>query len=303
MLARFLDHDSVPQLIDNLLSVRTNISRFLSAPAFRQHPIKRWRSRQQRPGGGGITDAFAELTAIFSVVWRLPPQPDLRSDPQRHEGVVYSASAATSFSPKRAAWRSVSIISWRKQCEPARMTRFTSWFVATAMTAARSGTGWNRRPDLAANRRCGLFAIDMVRTRGPPAPFVILLALHAIVNASGRVPAAVQQIMPPSAFCRSSSTSNPTDDAHARHFATCPAGRGCAAHSARSAIGRRAGQRSTPDVRPGISLMPRSRESLQDPHNFRRERLDILCIIVVIVVEHGKEAEIAHDLRRQELTG
>lgn len=36
-LAR-LDHDSVPQLIDNLLSVRTNISTIFIRTAFRQHP-------------------------------------------------------------------------------------------------------------------------------------------------------------------------------------------------------------------------------------------------------------------------
>ena len=38
-LAR-LDHDSVPQLIDNLLSVRTNISTIFIRTAFRQHPDK-----------------------------------------------------------------------------------------------------------------------------------------------------------------------------------------------------------------------------------------------------------------------
>jgi len=38
-LAR-LDHDSVPQLIDNLLSVRTNISSIFIRRAIRQHPAK-----------------------------------------------------------------------------------------------------------------------------------------------------------------------------------------------------------------------------------------------------------------------
>ena len=38
-LAR-LDHESVPQLIDNLLSVRTNISTIFVRTAFRQHPDK-----------------------------------------------------------------------------------------------------------------------------------------------------------------------------------------------------------------------------------------------------------------------
>ena len=38
-LAR-LDHESVPQLIDNLLSVRTNISTIFIRTAFRQHPDK-----------------------------------------------------------------------------------------------------------------------------------------------------------------------------------------------------------------------------------------------------------------------
>ncbi len=51
-LAR-LDHDSVPQLIDNLLSVRTNISTIFIRTAFRQHPDKALAVLGQRPGGGG----------------------------------------------------------------------------------------------------------------------------------------------------------------------------------------------------------------------------------------------------------
>ena len=60
-LAR-LDHDSVPQLIDNLLSVRTNISTIFIRTAFRQHPDK----------------ALAVLDSAREV-----------EDPQRHEGAIY----------------------------------------------------------------------------------------------------------------------------------------------------------------------------------------------------------------------
>lgn len=71
-LAR-LDHDSVPQLIDNLLSVRTNISTIFIRTAFRQHPDKAlavWTA----PGRWRITPTPSpSLIIIFSVVWRSPP--------------------------------------------------------------------------------------------------------------------------------------------------------------------------------------------------------------------------------------
>ncbi|VDR26476.1 Fatty acid metabolism regulator protein [Raoultella terrigena] len=59
-LAR-LDHDSVPQLIDNLLSVRTNISTIFIRTAFRQHPENALQvlaaAREVEDHG----DAFADL--------------------------------------------------------------------------------------------------------------------------------------------------------------------------------------------------------------------------------------------------
>ncbi|WP_058912930.1 fatty acid metabolism transcriptional regulator FadR [Entomohabitans teleogrylli] len=59
-LAR-LDHDSVPQLIDNLLSVRTNIATIFIRTAIRQHPEQ---AQQVLAMSGAVedhADAFAEL--------------------------------------------------------------------------------------------------------------------------------------------------------------------------------------------------------------------------------------------------
>ncbi len=125
-LAR-LDHDSVPQLIDNLLSVRTNISTIFIRTAFRQHPDKALAVLDSAREVEDHADAFAEL------------------DYNIFRGCIPASAATISPARKRAAWRSVSIISWRKCVRLACMTRFTSWFVATAMTAARSGTGCRNR--------------------------------------------------------------------------------------------------------------------------------------------------------------
>ncbi len=71
-LAR-LDHDSVPQLIDNLLSVRTNISTILFAPRSVSIRIKRWRY-WTAPGKWKITPTpLPTSITISSAVWRLPP--------------------------------------------------------------------------------------------------------------------------------------------------------------------------------------------------------------------------------------
>ena len=59
-LAR-LDHDSVPQLIDNLLSVRTNISTIFIRTAFRQHPDKALEVLSTAREVEDHADAFAEL--------------------------------------------------------------------------------------------------------------------------------------------------------------------------------------------------------------------------------------------------
>ena len=59
-LAR-LDHDSVPQLIDNLLSVRTNIATIYIRTAFRQHPEKSLEVLAKTREVEDYADAFAEL--------------------------------------------------------------------------------------------------------------------------------------------------------------------------------------------------------------------------------------------------
>lgn len=64
-LAR-LDHDSVPQLIDNLLAVRTNIAAIFIRTALRQHPEKSREVLGQRAEVADNADAFAQLDyAIF----------------------------------------------------------------------------------------------------------------------------------------------------------------------------------------------------------------------------------------------
>lgn len=87
-LAR-LDHDSVPQLIDNLLSVRTNIASIFIRTAVRQHPDKVQeigssrdcgRSRRSFHGFGLWNFPWARL-----CVW----ESYLSFDPQRSERLVY----------------------------------------------------------------------------------------------------------------------------------------------------------------------------------------------------------------------
>lgn len=59
-LAR-LDHDRVPQLIDNLLSARTNIAGIFIRTAVRQHPEQALEILQQADHVTDTADAFAEL--------------------------------------------------------------------------------------------------------------------------------------------------------------------------------------------------------------------------------------------------
>ncbi|WJD48768.1 MULTISPECIES: fatty acid metabolism transcriptional regulator FadR [unclassified Enterobacter] len=59
-LAR-LDHESVPQLIDNLLSVRTNIATIFIRTAFRQHPEDALKVLATASAIEDHADAFAEL--------------------------------------------------------------------------------------------------------------------------------------------------------------------------------------------------------------------------------------------------
>ncbi|QCR35993.1 fatty acid metabolism transcriptional regulator FadR [Nissabacter sp. SGAir0207] len=59
-LAR-LDHDSVPQLIDNLLAVRTNIASLFIRTAVRHHPEQACEILEQASAVEDNADAFAEL--------------------------------------------------------------------------------------------------------------------------------------------------------------------------------------------------------------------------------------------------
>ncbi len=71
-LAR-LDHDSVPQLIDNLLSVRTNISTILFVPPSASTRTKRWRYCLPPVKLKIMPTLSPNWITTSSAVWRLPP--------------------------------------------------------------------------------------------------------------------------------------------------------------------------------------------------------------------------------------
>lgn len=87
-LAR-LDHESVPQLIDNLLSVRTNISTIFVRTAFRQHPDKAQEVLATANQVADHADAFADLDYNIFRGGICLRQSDLRFDPQRYERIIY----------------------------------------------------------------------------------------------------------------------------------------------------------------------------------------------------------------------
>jgi GntR family negative regulator for fad regulon and positive regulator of fabA len=144
-LAR-LDHESVPQLIDNLLSVRTNISTIFIRTAFRQHPDNALAvlasAREVEDHADAFADPRLQHLPRSGVCLR---QPDLRPDPQRHERAVHPHRPPLFRQPGSAAWRWASIISWRKCAKKVCTIRFMRRCVATVTTAARSGTGCRKR--------------------------------------------------------------------------------------------------------------------------------------------------------------
>lgn len=71
-LAR-LDHESVPQLIDNLLSVRTNISTIFIRTAFRQHPDKAQEVLATANEVPITPTPLPSWITTFSAAWRLLP--------------------------------------------------------------------------------------------------------------------------------------------------------------------------------------------------------------------------------------
>ncbi len=156
-LAR-LDHDSVPQLIDNLLSVRTNISTiFLFVPPSASTRTKALEVLSTAREVEDHADAFAELDYnIFRGLGVCLRQPHLRSDPQRHEGAVYPHRPSLFLLiRKRVARRWVSITSWRKCAKRVSTIKCTKSSAPMATTAARSGIGCKKTlpGDLAINMR------------------------------------------------------------------------------------------------------------------------------------------------------
>lgn len=87
-LAR-LDHESVPQLIDNLLSVRTNIATIFIRTAFRQHPEDALAVLASANEVEDHADAFATLDYNVFRGGVCLRQPGVWSDPQRHERALH----------------------------------------------------------------------------------------------------------------------------------------------------------------------------------------------------------------------
>ena len=114
-LAR-LDHDSVPQLIDNLLSCKTNISTIFIRTAFRQHPDKAFGGPGLAPGGGGSRRRLRRASIItFSAVWAFASGNPIYGLILNGMKGLYTRIGRHYFSsPEARSWRSAFIISWRK---------------------------------------------------------------------------------------------------------------------------------------------------------------------------------------------
>ena len=135
-LAR-LDHESVPQLIDNLLSVRTNISTIFIRTAFRQHPDKAQEVLATANEVADHADAFAELDYnIFRGLAFASGNPIYGLILNGMKG-LYTRSPIR----KRAVWRWASTTNCRRCAVKARTIRCTKQCVAMGMRVARFGTG------------------------------------------------------------------------------------------------------------------------------------------------------------------
>ena len=140
-LAR-LDHESVPQLIDNLLSVRTNISTIFIRTAFRQHPDKAQEVLATANEVADHADAFAELDYnIFRGPAFASGNPIYGLILNGMKGCIRALVVTISPIRKRAVWRWASTTNCRRCAVKARTIRCTKQCVAMGMRVARFGTG------------------------------------------------------------------------------------------------------------------------------------------------------------------
>lgn len=140
-LAR-LDHESVPQLIDNLLSVRTNISTIFIRTAFRQHPDKAQEVLATANEVADHADAFAELDYnIFRGLAFASGNPIYGLILNGMKGCIRVLVVTISPIRKRAVWRWASTTNCRRCAVKARTIRCTKQCVAMGMRVARFGTG------------------------------------------------------------------------------------------------------------------------------------------------------------------
>lgn len=140
-LAR-LDHESVPQLIDNLLSVRTNISTIFIRTAFRQHPDKAQEVLATANEVADHADAFAELDYnIFRGLAFASGNPIYGLILNGMKGLYTRMVVTISPIRKRAVWRWASITNCRRCAVKAHTIRYMKQCVAMGMRVARFGTG------------------------------------------------------------------------------------------------------------------------------------------------------------------
>ncbi len=140
-LAR-LDHESVPQLIDNLLSVRTNIATIFIRTAFRQHPEDALQVLSSANEVEDHADAFATLDYnVFRGLAFASGNPVYGLILNGMKGCIPVSVATTLPTPRRAAWRWASTISSASSVLKACTIRYMKRCAATATIPVKFGTG------------------------------------------------------------------------------------------------------------------------------------------------------------------
>jgi GntR family negative regulator for fad regulon and positive regulator of fabA len=201
-LAR-LDHESVPQLIDNLLSVRTNIATIFIRTAFRQHPedaLAVLASAREVEDHG---DAFAELDYnIFRGLAFASGNPIYGLILNGMKGLYTRIGRHYFASPEARSLALGFITVWQKSVSKVCMTRCTKPCVVMGMTVVRSG--------IACIKRClGISITGVKQSEAPPAEGLFAIRGYCCGQGSGpAVPHCHLRFAVPAAH------QTPTADAH-----------------------------------------------------------------------------------------
>jgi GntR family negative regulator for fad regulon and positive regulator of fabA len=196
-LAR-LDHESVPQLIDNLLSVRTNIATIFIRTAFRQHPedaLAVLASAREVEDHG---DAFAELDYnIFRGLAFASGNPIYGLILNGMKG-LYTRIGRHYFASPEA--RSLALGFYHRLAEICEQGLHDQVYETVRRYGHDSGEIWHRMHKTLPG---DLSITGVKQSEAPPAEG--LFAIRGYCCGQGSGPAATL----PSSFCCSSSTSNP----------------------------------------------------------------------------------------------